>query len=330
MCCYYPTTTVVIDDDKNFLKALIENLNAPDYRAYTSPKPAIESTRKYNNMQRICNRVIKANSDANISSPEDKTITFKLRALHEEIYNGTRFDDVSVIIVDYYMDEMNGIEVCEALAKHPAKKILLTGGADMEALAIGAFNKGIIHYFISKSDPLFPSKIKQAIASLKHAYFRDLTAALIPHLPSMPLQLHQFSPYINFTQSLRKQLNIVEHYIVDATGSTLMLDADGNKSWLIVKHESEMQDMEILAQDQDAPEDLIQGIKERTLIPFFLSDKDFNHPASEWRRFFHPGQPLTCAKDYYYAIYSGDQEHQANQLTILSYNSYHQIMDFAK
>ena len=86
-----------------------------------------------------------------------------MRGLHEEIYNKDRFNDVSVIIVDYYMDEMNGIEVCETLSKHPAKKILLTGGADKENIAIDAFNKGIIHRFINKTDPDFPSQIRQAI-----------------------------------------------------------------------------------------------------------------------------------------------------------------------
>ena len=98
----------------------------------------------------------------------------------------------------------------------------------------------------------------------------------------MPRNLFQHPPYVNFARSLQDQLNAVEHYIVDTRGTTLFLDADGNPSWFIVKDEVDMKSLENLARDQEAPAHLIRGIEDRLLIPFFLSDEDYEQPVSEW------------------------------------------------
>jgi len=283
MACYYPTMTVAIDDDVDFLGILTQHMGIPDCLPYSSPANAIQALSKNNPFQRIRSRVVKEApiAEESESAPEDHAIVFNIRSLHEEIYNGNRFHDVSVLIIDYYMDDMSGIEVCEALSHHPAKKILLTGGADKEKLAIEAFNKGIIHRFISKSDMQFPTKLKQAIHVLKEAYFRDLTTTLLPHISTISKTISQYPPYINFIQNVLAQFNAIEYYMVETTGSYLMLDANGNTCWLILKDETEMKNFEKLAYEMEAPKHLIKGISERSLMPFFLSDDDYQRRKHE-------------------------------------------------
>ena len=324
MCCSYPTTTVIIDDDSAFLKIIEQHIGLLDLKTFSSPNLAIEHLNTQNPTTRLLHRIIK-NDQTFInytSSPDDQFVQYNLKGLLQEIYNPNRFNDVSVIVIDYCMDEMSGIAVCEALANHPAKKILLTGSADMELTAIDAFNKGIIDRFVSKSDPLFASKIQQSIATCKEDYFRDLSETLTPYLSSLSHSLYQHPTLINFTRNIYNELNIIEHYLIDAAGTRLMLDADGNASWIIIKHEADMQNIETIAHDQDAPPSLIHGIKNRILIPFFLSDDDFHQPVTEWERFSYEGKSLPFAKDYYYAIYSCNQSNHIIHENIVSYNSF--------
>lgn len=326
MCCYYPTTTIAIDDDSDFLGVLTQHLDLADCIPYSSPQNAIDTLISHNPPQRIHERVIKGGGSTDIHSvPEDQAFVYNIRGLHEEIYSGDRFNDVSVIIVDYYMNEMNGIEVCEALAKHPAKKILLTGGADKESLAIDAFNKGIIHRFISKTDADFPNKIKQAVFSCKEAYFRDFTASLISHLPSASTNLYQYPPYVNFTKNLQDQKNAVEHYIIDGNGSSLMLDVDGNPSWLVIRSESDMKELEEIARDSDASANLILDIADRIQMPFFFSDNDFQQSASDWDKLFYPCQRFPGVPNYYYSVFDGYKNSHINNENIISYSSHQKL-----
>lgn len=318
MCCYYPTTTVAIDDDTDFLGILTQHLGITDCLPYSSPITAINTLNPQQPFKRIQSRILKAITPSeNGEFPEDQTIHFNLRNLHEEIYNKDRFKDVSVIIVDYHMGDVSGIDVCEALSHHPARKILLTGVADKETIALEAFNKGIIHRFINKSDANFPTKLKQAISVLKEAYFRDLTSSLFPQ--SMNLNIHP--SFVNYSRNLYDQYEAIEYYLIDSIGSTLMLDANGNAAWLLIKHKSDMMSLEELARIQEAPNYLIQSITNTSLIPFFFSDNDYQTQASEWEKICYPAQVLPGVKDYYYATWKGQQNH-IEQNKIFPYNSF--------
>lgn len=327
ICCYYPTTTVAIDDDSYFLDILTKHSGIPDCKAFTSPQDAITKLKSNTPLSRLQERIIKTGvrmPDCD-STPEDHTVSYNLHNLHEEIYNKKRFTDVSVIIVDYYMGETNGINVCEALKAHPAKKILLTGGADKESLAIDAFNKGIIHKFISKSDKDLLIKLSQAIHTLKDAYFHDLSQALLPCSASMRKNPFKYPVFNNFLHDLKNKTNSIEYYMVDIAGTCLMLDENGILTWLVIKHESDMQGFEKLASDMEAPNHLFQGVAERLLMPFFFSEEDYQHPASMWNQFFYPCQPMAGTNDYYYTIFRGGQNQHIDKDRIIPYTVHNPV-----
>lgn len=326
MCCYYPTTTVAIDDDADFLEMLTQHLGINDCLPYLSPKTALETINDQNPYQRIQSRIVKKSSTVSenilISSPEDHAIISNMRGLHEEIYNKNRFRDVSVIIVDYYMDEINGIDVCKALAAHPAKKILLTGGPDKEKVAIEAFNNGIIHRFINKSDLNFPSKLKQAVTVLKDAYFHELSLKLFPHFPADIISLLQNPAYINFINNQHAQFNSTEFYLLDVTGSMLFLDSYGSPVWSIVKNEDDINNHKALADDHDVDQELIRAFTSKKMFPFFFSDTDYQCDASEWKYFSYPAHTIPGLKGYYYTTVEGHIRNNLNQKNIVSYGSY--------
>ncbi len=63
----------------------------------------------------------------------------------------SRFDDLSVLVVDYAMPEMTGIEFCAQFRGHRVKKMLLTGAEERDVV-FDAFNQGIIDHFVAKND----------------------------------------------------------------------------------------------------------------------------------------------------------------------------------
>ena len=159
---------------------------------------------------------------------------------------------------------------------------------------------------------------------LKSAYFHDLSSTLLPHITTMPMSLIQQPSYINFMRNLQDQFDAVEFYILDSIGSTIMLDTHGEPAWFILKHESDMHSYEKLAHDQEAPAHLIQGITDRSLMPFFFSDEDYQQPVSEWERYFYPTQSLPGTKNYYYSTYKGYRGNHICKDEISSYSSYRQ------
>lgn len=305
MCCYHPTTTVVVDDDEDFLNIFNHHLKLQNCALFSSPTAAVISLNNKNSFERIRKRLLKTTQTQENTStltPEHYSLNINLRGLHEEIYSLDRFDDVSVIIVDYHMNDINGIDLCQKLSAHPAKKLLLTGGADKEKVAIEAFNQGIIHRFISKTDINFPTLLKQAVTVLKEAYFKDLTHTIIPHLPPSSTQLLKNSAYINLTHTMQNELNAVEYYLLDASGSIVFLNTEGQPSWLIIKSDTELVDYEQIAKDSDAENVLLQSLIQRKAIPFFFSEADYEQPVEAWGKHLHPAKILPGIPGYYCAL----------------------------
>lgn len=320
MCCNYPTTTIIIDDDINFLNIINRHFKIEDCMTYSSPKKAIEYLQTKIDFNRIQSRILKTHltSEDVISTPENFALLVNVHNLHEEIYCAQRFSDVSVIIVDYHMEEMNGIDVCEALSNHPAKKILLTGAIDKEKNVIEAFNKGIIDCFINKSDKNFSDKLNHTITSLKEAYFKDLSSTILAYMPTTSTLL-QNPYYINLIQSIKNQFNAIEYYLLDSSGSHLFLDKQGNPTWLFIKHESEINNYQTIAIDQEAPEDIINALANRDKFPYFFSTEDYQHSVSEWNEFLYQAHPLPVASGYYYAIANNDIKEKLIREKIFSY-----------
>ncbi len=323
MCCYYPTTTVAIDDDVDFLKVITQHLEIADCISFSSPSKAVESLKNKQALDRLRSHISSQPiAIDNFKIGEDYAFQINMHKLHNEIYSKNRFDDASVLIIDYHMGETSGIDVCEALSNHPARKILLTGGKDKEKIVIEAFNKGLIHRFINKSDPIFPALLKQAITMLREVYFRDLTTTLLPHIATTKASLLQHPAYINFTKNLHAQFNTVEHYLIDTVGSSLLIDADGNPLWLVIKHESEIGAYVNIAKDQDDSNPSTEALVQREKIPFFFLDEDFQKPVSAWEDYLYPAHLLTGINGYYYTVIKGHIRNNLVREKIISYNAY--------
>lgn len=189
--------------------------------------------------------------------------------------------NVAVLVVDYNMPEINGLEFCQKLKDRKIFRIMLTAEADKDT-AIKAFNNNLIDKFILKtSEELYP-EITLAVEELTQRYFQELSCKIInEHIHSLDV-LFDNELYIQLFTQVVSQVKPIEYYMVDNSGSFLFLDKDANPTWLIVKHNKELDEQIELLKGYDVPEQIMESITRKEKILSLLSEKEYKKPINEW------------------------------------------------
>jgi CheY-like chemotaxis protein len=200
-------------------------------------------------------------------------IDVSLDMIHREVHNEHRFEQVSVVVVDYDMPEIDGLEFCRNLKNKAVKKILLTGKAD-EQTAVRAFNEKTIDRFIRKQDDDVMARLNRAIAELQREHFEQVEHMLADAL-SVGSHLFLRDPaFAERFAEISRGLGIVEHYLCCAPDGILMLDMQRHRSYLLIVQTEEM----IRAQLRDRPRPgRARGasgpVARRALPTLFLEDR---------------------------------------------------------
>ena len=170
---YHPTTTAIVDDCADFLANLGLNLHASlSYRTFVSPLDALDALNSMHANVPGPERFFSLYQHREEHSLDHHVIDLNLARIYREVFSEKRFQRYSVIVVDYDMPEMDGLEFCRQLSHSPARKVLLTGKAD-DKVAVQAFNEGIIDHFIPKQDPNATKLLQDTIRNMQEDYFMD-------------------------------------------------------------------------------------------------------------------------------------------------------------
>jgi len=229
-CCYYPTVVVFIDDNRSFLDNVLleldENINA---RSFTEPTKAIEFLRNHV-FTPFADRFLKSFKDDEgfeefgSSNVEHSYVDIDLFNIHKEVYDPDRFNRAIVVVVDYTMPEMNGLELCKTLKDSPFKFVLITGDATLSS-AIEAFNAGLIHQFIPKSHVDFNRKLQKVIYELQEKQFEKFSEVVIKNITASKSSALNDPLLVDFIKDFFKKNNVAEYYLINDSGCFLMVDA---------------------------------------------------------------------------------------------------------
>lgn len=243
--------------------------------------------------------------------------------IHKKAYDANRFNETIVVVIDYAMPTMNGLEVCKALEEKPFKFIMLTGQATPEN-AIEGFNHGLIHRFVRKEAHNFIDQLQTVIYELQKQHFQELSAPIIKTLSTSPASPLSDSIFVKFFNAFCREKNIVEYYLVNESGCFLMLDIDAKPSWLAVKNEKEMSYYQDIAIDNLAPQNIIDEIKRRQKVLFLLTiEDDTDVLVEEWSSYMHPATKLEGQQgNYYYAYVIDSPTYDYNLEKIFSYKNF--------
>lgn len=326
--CYFPSTAVFVDDSRDFLLNFVLQLDEGlAYKIFDSPEEALECIFKNRcELESLSKNCLSEYTEAKNCPLTNHTINLDLAAIHAEVYNAKRFSEISVVVVDYAMPSMNGLEFCKRIEETHIKKILLTGQAD-EKLAIEAFNQGLIHKYIQKNDPEVASLITQSIQELQLQYFQSMSDMVVRMLSvTSPSCLHDRA-YADLFWELCRKNEIVEFYLADNSGSFLMLDEDANISFLIVKNEADMRLHYDLALDNGASEEVLDQLMNREKIPCFWQTKASSLKWSQWANCLVNATKFKSLDNYYYAYVQGAVLFDVRLDKILSYHQYLEELD---
>lgn len=301
----HPSLTVLIDDSDSFLSSLAFQLGSSlTSKAFHDTRSAMDWLSRNAGCETIPATELSASYDTYPNSHERCNVAIDIEKIHHISFQRRRFLTPSVMVVDYSMPQMNGVELCEALRHLPCKKILFTGVAD-EKVAVDAFNRGLIDRYIKKSDEDALDRLEAEIVALQREYFTACSAPLRDML-----KLHNYSfvgdaAFADQVAVLLKEHHIVEYYIFPSPAGLLMYDADGQAQLMVVETEASMTSHYEVACDNEAPASLLTALRERVVIPYFrhadgMYDSQF---ATDWHKHVAPAQLCRGKQNYYWALF---------------------------
>ena len=301
----FPTKVVLVDDDPDFLNDLEVFLDkdTASYLTFNSAKKGLDFLNDEATFLSDSNYVLE---DQDSYEWGKQSFFLNFDNIKNIALEPSRVDQLSIVIVDYNMPGMDGLELLKSINNSMVKKILLTGEAD-EATAIEAFNKGLIDKFIRKQDPDLISKVNDAISELQRAAFVDISSEIMPakYLANNN-PIYKNAPKLEaFFYDTLNAHNIVEFYLVDSQGSFLLIDKDRNTKGFFVRTEDQVRafEEEILG-EAEIDQTVINSILDRSKIVCYVPKKDKVIPENdELGKYLRSAHKFEGKQEPYYAAY---------------------------
>jgi CheY-like chemotaxis protein len=330
-CYFFPTNVVFVDDNQSFLNSVSLALSATlPYKTFIDPKQAITFL-KNNARQSVNVESAVFVSSGNISGAASQGVELDLLPLQKRAYEQSRFNETSVVVVDYAMPTMNGLEFCRQLsdAGIRCKKLMLTGEAD-HSTAVDGFNKHIIDKFILKSDiSTNVEMLNVIIADLQKQYFQEKSARILQYLLLDPLAPFVSESFVALFDSICHQYGVVEYYLFDTSGSFMLLTAEGKPIWFLVKNKEDKEMYCAMAEEAAVNAETFDALKAGRVIPFY-PDGVFNLPSDDaWNdACLIPAKKLMCGnEELYYGVVERLAAESIKLDQIQSFNSYMSLLD---
>src|SRR5690606_35530411 len=213
-----------------------------------------------------------------------------------------RVKEVAVLVVDYSMPTMNGIEFCEKINNSGIKKILLTGSATPSE-PVRAFNNNTIHYYVKKSDENMLTELEDAIQQLQHAYFNELSSSQKAEAIDSETPFFADPKLAEYFESTCDRMSIAEYYYLSNPSRFELRAKSGNTFSCVIYTEEDIEEHAQILQEEGAPDDLIKAITSRKFVPLFKTADGFYEPGmSNPESSIYPATHVQGVVNYYCAV----------------------------
>lgn len=316
--CQHPTTVVFVDDDQTFLKQLSARfIDKLPFLAFDNPRSALTYLNESYPEKPFTRRCIVNQEDA---QADHFVAEVNLRAIHNEVSFTNRFAEISVVVLDYAMPAMTGIDLRKQIKNPNMLFILLTGNQDNDR-GLQEFNQKTINKFILKTTQELTGKLTQYIHDLEKEYFLTLSNTILNQANPNSLLCLEDQAVADIFNQICNENHIIEYYIINDTGSFIMYDKQGKASWFALLEEQELLGFYEYAKGEQAPEDIIAALHDKTKIPLFYTEADMKTPPNQWEPYLYPATALQGNTTYYYA-YIKELNSTSIEKTISSYQEY--------
>ena len=299
---YFPSSIAWVDDDTSILEvAKLTFGEQYPLHCFNRPQEALSFFEKYLPPLSKVPFVLASVEDEYYATMDHFPIDFNVLSVSQLVDLPKRNQEISVVIVDYNMPEMTGLEFCRSLKNLPMKKILLTGEVG-EREAVAAFNDNIIDRFIHKGSQEMIAELKTHLSSLMRQYFCERTHALLSHLEvEAPTPLSD-PLFIEFFQSWCQTHRITEYFIIDKIGSFLCFNERNERIYFVLHTENTLKALLDFCSSENELQPFLSPLENREKLPFFgLGREGWLVEAHEWPSHFYPATPLKGRELYYWA-----------------------------
>lgn len=300
---YYPGSWLWVDDDPVLLSCMTLAFNEINsVKPFLSSSACLDFLNTYKSPLLQQHFLTSQKQDEKYGVLQHTPIDFDVTSLANLASDKNRQQELTVMVMDYNMPEIDGLALARITQSLPIQKILLTGKAQ-EHDAITAFNNNLIHRFVKKGEANTEEKLTLYLQELSKQYFQKITAPLLAYLETenkLPLSDPIF---INFFEEYCQQQQIKEYYLIDKQGSFLCIDHEDKRSCLVLMSEQGMTAwLNTYQKEKYATADEIMQVSARKKIPFFgIGKEGWQVDTSEWSTHFHESNILEGRARYYWA-----------------------------
>ncbi len=321
---FHPTRVVFVDDDPNFLKYFPPGLNANfPISCYASPGALLTDIargRLETQLQVEC----WSSYTGRFADPQfEQMLSLDKTMLLMRVFGRHRFNPVSVMVVDYDMPEMDGLELCRRLAHLPCRKILLTGQAS-EAHAVAAFNEDLIDFFLPKGARNCVSLLRERIARYQRAFIADASRLVRQALRAEILMDWEDPGFCDLFAHLCEDLDIIEYYVIaDPLDGFMLVDEHGRGRLLLTFSAAALAAQATMARIAGAPPTVVERLERRQAATFFAQEQgEAVLDAAAWCLACVPVQPFPTRPDRYYALLEAPAPFDVSPNTVLGLRAY--------
>ncbi len=193
----------------------------------------------------------------------------------------------SVLLVDYHMPEMTGLQLLASIHQPALKKILMTSEQDYK-IAVDAFNQGLIQGYLRKDEPHFIERLSIMIDDMTWQYFAEKTMAEV-------LVLGEYTDFfrdaacVKWFQQLLVQQSALSFAWQDTIGGFVLHHAGQKTSQVLVRSLPQLKTLAQAAQEDGASAEVVEQIGHGKALPFFGENTPYwKVKANEWYQYLYP------------------------------------------
>jgi CheY-like chemotaxis protein len=299
---YYPGTWVYVDDDTTLLNCMgLAFSEHCQYHLFSTPNTCLEFLEQYISPVTQEHFLWCQRDHEHYGMLKHTAIDFDLTKITNLANNPARFDEITAMVIDYHMPEMDGFTLSKSCEKIQASKILLTGAAE-EADVISGFNQNYIQHYIQKGTANLEEKLIAQLQKSTYYYFQKITAPLLSHLEVENVLPLSDPLFVNFFLDYCARKNIREYYLIDKQGSFLCVDNSGKHFYFVMHTDRSLDALDTMCfSNNELPLNLLHDLRSRQKIPFFGVGKEaWNLDVSEWKDCFYATQIFSGREKYFW------------------------------
>ena len=292
----HPSMILLVDDSPQFLRNL--EISIPGrtlYKSFVNPEQALAYINQYNGADKsLVHKAITYQG----SRGESAMISVDMAKLEGAIGDKDRFLMPTVVISDYDMPIMNGLELFEQIQDPAVKKLLLTGKAD-ETMGVDAFNQGLIDRFVLKNSSAVGQSVFDEAAKLQQLYFADLQNPVLTATSGL-------SSFFGDKIAIQRITNIaleygyVEHYLTTTPLGYLMVRANGELGRIAIYDAQACAYYLHFAEQYHAPKYVLDQLRSQDYCVMLYDNIHYAEP--DWDECIFPCEKVDGATQWYIAV----------------------------